>query len=196
MCKYEKYCDYTQYCPICKDYKFYYKSQHYKNSKKNFNQLRGSSKAKKWNKKEVEFANNIDAKQTLGSGRVFGDGDIKNEDVQMEIKYTDKDYIILKKEWFEQLEREKYHRYGMLGISNHTYDLYIFPYSQSMTIDIDEIVTMKSQKRLNVAMLKKLKYDKFIIKLEICNLNKKYVIIESSNFLELGGVGWIEKIMN
>jgi len=148
-CKYQDVCDYTAVCDICEGYKFYYKSKHYKNSKKDFGKMKGTSKSKNWNKKEKEFADNLNAEQTLLSGRINSDGDIKNKDIVAEIKHTNKPYITLISSYIEQMEREKWHRYGLLGLSNNEFSLILFEYNEDMDIEIYKEITMNKQKKLN-----------------------------------------------
>lgn len=193
-CKYIDVCDYTQMCDVCEEYKFYYKSKHYKNSKKDFSKMKGTSKSKNWNKKEKEFADNLDAKQTMLSGSINGDGDAKNQDIVIEVKHTNKDYIMLLSSHIKQMEREKGYRYGLLGLSNNEFSLIMFEYDKNMNVDIDGEIQMNKQKKLNRQFLKSICYEKKVFLINILSLNKKYVIICQNNFYDKGGIEWIGKI--
>lgn len=144
--------------------------------------MKGTSKSKNWNKKEKEFADNLNAEQTLLSGRINSDGDIKNKDIVAEIKHTNKPYITLKSSYIEQMEREKWHRYGLLGLSNNEFSLILFEYNEDMDIEIYKEITMNKQKKLNKQFLKKVCYEKKIFLINILSLDKKYVIICQNDF--------------
>lgn len=146
--------------------------------------MKGTSKSKNWNKKEKEFADNLNAEQTLLSGRINSDGDIKNKDIVAEIKHTNKPYITLKSSYIEQLEREKWHRYGLLGLSNNEFSLILFEYNEDMDIEIYKEITMNKQKKLNKQFLKKVCYEKKIFLINILSLDKKYVIICQNDFYD------------
>lgn len=193
-CEYYDFCDYTAMCVICKNYKYYYMSKHYKDSKKQYGKMHGNMKSQKWNKKEQEYQENLNAEQTLLSGRINGDGDIKNDDLIMEVKYTDHNNITISSDFIKQIEKEKGHRYGLLGLSNGKYSIILFEYNDNMNFKFNFILDINKQKTINTKMLKRLFFDKEIGLINILSLQKKYVIIDQNNFYELGGITWVKNL--
>lgn len=200
-CKYEEYCDHTILCDICKDYEFYFESNHYiklmkkdEDKKKIKKTMTGKSKSSSWNKKEHNVASKLGATQTLCSGRIFGDGDYKGNGFTGEHKHTDKDKIIINGDWLYQLEREKGTDFGILTVSNNKYTFVIFEYDTMF--GEDNLLSTRKYRTITLTekRIKSILSSEKLSTIYFLTTGKKYIIIDMYEFEKRGGIeGWILK---